>query len=169
MASRNPDRGGPLGTGPKIVIALGANIPSAVGSPVETLRAALALLEERGIRIEAVSGFHQSEAWPDPSDPAFTNAVAWIETDLEPAALLALLHDVETALGRKRSTPNAPRTLDLDLIDYRGRVEAVGPPALPHPRMGKRRFVLEPLREILPDWRHPETGETAGELLAALK
>ena len=72
-----------------------------------------------------------------------------IETDLQPFALLGLLHEVETAFGRKRSAPNAPRTLDLDLIDYRGRVEQ-GAVELPHPRMADRRFVLEPLAEIAP-------------------
>ena len=89
-----------------------------------------------------------------------------IATDLQPFALLGLLHEVETALGRKRSAPNAPRTLDLDLIDYRGRVEQ-GAVGLPHPRMAERRFVLEPLAEIAPGWRHPVTGQAVEALLAS--
>jgi 2-amino-4-hydroxy-6-hydroxymethyldihydropteridine diphosphokinase len=132
-----------------------------------TLKAALAALEDRGVRVLALSPFHQTQAWPDPADPPFTNAVAEIETQLQPFALLGLLHEVETAFGRKRSVLNAPRTLDLDLLDYRGRVEN-DEVELPHPRMGFRRFVLEPLAEIAPGWRHPVTGQTVEALLRAL-
>jgi 2-amino-4-hydroxy-6-hydroxymethyldihydropteridine diphosphokinase len=167
MASKKPDPEGPSGETPKIFIALGANIPSATGSPEATLRAALAALEERGVRVFRLSSFRQTQAWPNPADPPFINAVAWIETDLQPFALLGLLHDVETVYGRKRSAANAPRTLDLDLIDYAGRVEQ-GTVVLPHPRMADRRFVLEPLAEVAPGWRHPVTGLTVEALLAAL-
>jgi 2-amino-4-hydroxy-6-hydroxymethyldihydropteridine diphosphokinase len=113
------------------------------------------------------SGFYRSDAWPDPNDPAFVNAVAAVETELAPAALLAVLHKLEAAFGRRRSAPNAPRTLDLDLLDYHGRVEE-GPPMLPHPRMDTRVFVLFPLREIAPLWRHPVSGQTVSELIAQL-
>ena len=168
MTSNKPDPGEPAGETPQILIALGANIPSAVGSPQATLKAALAALAKRGVRILAVSSFHQTPASPDPADPTFTNAVARIESDLQPVALLELLHEVETAFGRKRSVPNAPRSLDLDLVDYRGRVEH-GAVELPHPRMAGRRFVLEPLAEIAPNWRHPVTGQRVQALLEALK
>lgn len=171
MASKKPDPGGPPskspGEMPKILIALGANIPSFAGPPEATLRAALAALEGRGIKVLALSRFHQTQAWPDPSDPPFTNAVAEIETRHQPVALLGLLHEVETEFGRKRSAPNAPRTLDLDLLDYQGRT-AHGEVELPHPRIAGRRFVLEPLAEIVPDWRHPVTGQTVATLLKAL-
>ncbi|HEX4329752.1 MAG TPA: 2-amino-4-hydroxy-6-hydroxymethyldihydropteridine diphosphokinase, partial [Burkholderiales bacterium] len=115
-----------------ILIALGANLPSQAGPPAATLAAALASLQKRDVEIRAVSPFYRSSAWPDPNDPAFVNAVAQIGTSLQPLALMKLLHDVETDFGRKRSAPNAPRSLDIDLIDYDGRME-VGPPALPHP------------------------------------
>lgn len=167
MASKKPGPEGPGGETPKILIALGANIPSAVGSPEATLRAALAALEALGVRVLNVSAFHKSPAWPDPADPPFTNAVAVIETERQPVALLGLLHEVETAFGRKRSVPNAPRSLDLDLIDYQGRIEK-GVVELPHPRMADRRFVLVPLAEVAPGWRHPVSGQTAQALLAAL-
>jgi 2-amino-4-hydroxy-6-hydroxymethyldihydropteridine diphosphokinase len=151
-----------------ILLALGANLPSPAGPPAATLRAALAALADSGITPRAVSRFYVSAAWPDPSDPAFTNAVALVDTELPPRQLLELLHGVEARFGRHRGVRNAPRTLDLDIIDYDGRVEA-GPPALPHPRLHERAFVLAPLAEIVPDWRHPVTGLTAVELLAALK
>lgn len=171
MTSKKPDPEGSFentqGEVPKILIALGANIPSVAGPPETTLKAALAALETRGVRILALSRFHQTQAWPDPTDPPFTNAVAEIETQLQPFALLGLLHEVETAFGRKRSSPNAPRSLDLDLLDYRGRIEQ-GDLKLPHPRMADRRFVLEPLAEIAPLWRHPVTGQSVDALLRAL-
>jgi len=86
---------------------------------------------------------------------------------LSPAALLNALHAVETEFGRNRGAPNAPRTLDLDLLDYDERVEE-GPPQLPHPRMETRAFVLIPLRDVAPDWRHPVSGRPLSELIAAL-
>lgn len=162
-----PDLKGPPGELPKIFIALGANIPSSAGSPADTLTAALAALEGRGVQVLEISRFHRTAAWPDPSDPPFTNAVARVGTSLQPLALLELLHEVETDFGRKRSAPNAPRTLDLDLIDYGGRIEE-GRPRLPHPRMEERRFVLEPLAEIAPDWKHPVSGTPIVELLSRL-
>ncbi len=157
----------PEGETPKIFIALGANMSSSWGPPDMTLRAALAELEARGVGVAEVSSFYRTQAWPNPSDPLFTNAVARIETKLQPLALLTLLHQVETAFGRKRSMPNAPRSLDLDLIDYAGRVEQ-GAVELPHPRLAERRFVLEPLAEIAPGWRHPVSRLTVDALLAAL-
>jgi 2-amino-4-hydroxy-6-hydroxymethyldihydropteridine diphosphokinase len=80
-----------------------------------------------------------------------------------------ILHRIESDYGRTRSAKrNAPRTLDLDLIDYDGRVEE-GPPLLPHPRLADRAFVLIPLSDIAPDWRHPVTGHSVTELVAALR
>jgi 2-amino-4-hydroxy-6-hydroxymethyldihydropteridine diphosphokinase len=167
MASKMTDPEGSPGETPQIFIALGANISSLSGPPEATLKAALTALEERGLRVLAVSRFHQTQAWPNPADPVFTNAVARIETELQPFALLGLLHEVETAFGRKRSLANGPRSLDLDLIDYRG-VVMRGALELPHPRMADRRFVLEPLAEIAPGWRHPVSGRTVEALLGAL-
>src|SRR5665213_3182997 len=137
-----------------IVIALGANLSSLVGAPHETLSAALKKLAQSGVEIVATSPFYASEAWPDPNDPPFVNAVAIVRTELSPSDLMAKLHELETSFGRKRSIPNAPRSLDLDLIDYDGRIET-GPPVLPHPRMERRAFVLVPLADVAPGWRHP--------------
>ena len=150
-----------------ILIALGANLPGPAGAPADALRAALAGLEERGVKILSVSSFYETPAWPDPEQPAFVNAVAAVETTLQPVELLTLLHGVETDFGRLRSAPNAPRTLDLDLLDYEGRVVTEGV-VLPHPRMTERSFVLVPLAEIAPAWRHPVTGEGVMDLLARL-
>jgi 2-amino-4-hydroxy-6-hydroxymethyldihydropteridine diphosphokinase len=150
-----------------ILIALGANLPSPAGKPSDTLNAALAALAARSITIEKQSGFYRSAAWPNPSDPPFINAVARVRTGLSPAALLTALHEVEASFGRKRAEPNAPRTLDLDILDYEGRVEQ-GPPVLPHPRMAGRAFVLLPLRDVAPDWRHPVSSWSISDLISAL-
>jgi 2-amino-4-hydroxy-6-hydroxymethyldihydropteridine diphosphokinase len=150
-----------------ILIALGANLPSTAGQPAETLRAALTALGTHGVDVRAVSKFYATPAWPDPNDPPFVNAVAHVETALSPTELLAALHNVETAFGRKRSERNAPRTLDLDLLDYDGRI-GPGPPELPHPRMAERGFVLIPLKDVASDWRHPATGRNVQSLIADL-
>lgn len=156
--------------GVRALVALGANLPGPAGPPRAQLDAALAALEARGVAILLRSRFFRSAAWPDPADPPFVNAVALVETTLEPRALMALLHEVEAALGRRRGAPNAPRTLDLDLIDHGGRVldGADGGPVLPHPRLAGRAFVLRPLADVAPGWRDPRDGRALAELLAAL-
>jgi 2-amino-4-hydroxy-6-hydroxymethyldihydropteridine diphosphokinase len=150
-----------------ILIALGSNLDSRAGTPAQTLTAALAALKNAAANIVAVSSYYVTPAWPDPADPVFVNAVAQIHTRLGPAALMKLLHGTETAFGRNRSTRNAPRPLDLDLLDYDGLVQD-GPPLLPHPRLAARGFVLVPLAEIAPHWRHPVTGQAVQDLIAAL-
>ena len=150
-----------------ILIALGANLPSPAGPPTATLRAALARLEEQGVKILSVSSFYETPAWPDPAQPAFVNAVAAVESTLQPVELLTLLHGVETDFGRLRSAPNAPRTLDIDLLDYDGKRMTDGV-MLPHPRMAERSFVLVPLAQVAPNWRHPVTGEAVRDLLIRL-
>jgi 2-amino-4-hydroxy-6-hydroxymethyldihydropteridine diphosphokinase len=149
------------------VIALGGNLPGGYLSMAWALAAAAARLPAEGFEVLAVSRWWRSAAWPNPQHPPFLNGVALARTDLEPEAALRALHRIEAAFGRDRSTPNAPRTLDLDLIAL-GRLVLAGPPiVLPHPRAAERLFVMGPLAEIAPDWRHPQTGETAEKLALA--
>ncbi len=102
------------------------------------------------------------------SQPWFVNAVVSVASELAPQALLDALLAVEADFGRMRGAPNAARTLDLDLLDHDGRLCDTETLVLPHPRLHLRRFVLEPLCEIAPDWRHPRLRSGAAELLAQL-
>ncbi len=153
-----------------IYIALGGNLPSRrFGGPRATLEAALAALESRGGALRRCSRWYRSAPVPASDQPWFVNAVAEIESDLDPEALLQLLHAVEEDFGRVRSLPNAARIVDLDLIDYHGKVTAAGSGlTLPHPRMHERAFVLLPLADLAPRWRHPASGAVIDEMIAEL-
>lgn len=150
-----------------ILIAIGANLPSAVGPPRATCEAALTALASGGAVAVKQSRWFSTEPQPPSGQPSFVNGVAQLRTKLKPAELLDLLHRVETAFGRERSVVNAARTLDLDLLDFDGLVQD-GPPALPHPRMDGRTFVLLPLADVAPVWRHPVSGRSVQELIAGI-
>lgn len=133
------------------------------------LEAAIAELERRGVAVLARSSVHTTEPWPPSDQPNYSNAAIAVDSgDYGPAALLALLLEVERAFGRERRERWAARTLDLDLLDYDGQVLEAEGLSLPHPRLHERRFVLAPLAEISGGWRHPILSKTAGELLADL-
>jgi 2-amino-4-hydroxy-6-hydroxymethyldihydropteridine diphosphokinase len=153
-----------------ILIGLGANLPSAShGAPQATLEAALAALAKAGVAVERRSPWYRTAPVPAGDQPWYVNGVAAVATRLGPAELLALLHRIEDRFGRERRTRNEPRVLDLDLLDYDGLVQPGGPgPALPHPRMHERAFVLLPLRDVAPDWRHPVSGATVAALIDRL-
>lgn len=152
-----------------ILVALGANLTHPVhGSPAATLRAALARFPAVGLQVAACSRFFETAPVPASDQPWFVNAVARVETALDPAAVLAALHGIEAEFGRVRQIRWEARVLDLDLIDYDGRIAGPPGPELPHPRMADRGFVLLPLADIAPDWRHPASGIAVTELIARL-
>jgi 2-amino-4-hydroxy-6-hydroxymethyldihydropteridine diphosphokinase len=169
-------------------IGLGGNLESAAGGPVETLLAALSMLQGRGLRLAAVSRIYRTPAFPAGSGPDFANACALVDTDLAADQLLALLHATEAAFARRRDLRWGARTLDLDLLflgdavlpDHRTwahwaqlppdrqATEAPDRLILPHPRLTERPFVLIPLAEIAPGWRHPVTGRSVAGMANAL-
>ena len=169
-------------------IALGSNVKSAAGLPIVTLGNALEALERRGAVIRAISRFYTTPAYPAGSGPEFVNAAAWIEADWTAPEFLGQLHEIETDLGRIRSVRWGPRVIDLDLLAIddlvlpdaetyqewhdlpleRQMADAPDKLILPHPRLHERAFVLIPLRDIAPDWRHPVSGLTVRQLCDAL-
>lgn len=152
-------------------IGLGANLPHEhFGSPRQTLEAALAELARRGVRTVQVSSWYRTAPVPASDQPWYVNAVAEVASDLPADALLAELHAVEAAFGRARTIPNAARPIDLDLLDFNGEIAVGGPgrATLPHPRMTDRAFVLLPLADLAPEWRHPASRLSVRALIAAL-
>lgn len=150
-----------------VVVALGSNLAYGAQSPEQILEAALACFPEEGLRLVKRSGWWRSKAWPDAEAPAFLNGVALVAAGLGPREVMQALLRIERRFGRDRSAANAPRTLDLDLIAH-GRTILDEPGlTLPHPRAAERLFVMGPLAEIAPDWRHPVVRATAAELAAS--
>jgi 2-amino-4-hydroxy-6-hydroxymethyldihydropteridine diphosphokinase len=160
------------------LIAIGANLPGADGeTPLQTCRHAAARLDRlAGARLAGLSRWYVSAPVPPSGQPPYVNGVALLvfqgPRPIDPAALLGQLMDIEAECGRRRNVPNAARTLDLDLIAIDtadGPVVRSAPdPILPHPRAHLRAFVLAPVADVAPAWRHPVLGRTASDLLADL-
>lgn len=138
-----------------IFIALGANLPSRFGSPEETLLAAQAALEARGVTISKSSSIWLSAPVPASDQPWYRNAVVAVETAYEPQELLSVLKVIEVDFGRQSAERDAARPLDLDILAYDDRVYDQAGLQIPHPRMEGRAFVLYPLQEVSPLWQHP--------------
>jgi 2-amino-4-hydroxy-6-hydroxymethyldihydropteridine diphosphokinase len=147
-----------------IVVALGSNLHGHHGSTRALLEAALSALPTAGLQVAAASRWWRSAAWPDGASPEYLNGVVLVETDLDPWGVMAALLKLEAAFGRERAHANGPRTLDLDLIAHGRLVLAEPTLTLPHPRAHLRGFVMGPLAEIAPDWRHPSMGLSAAAL-----
>lgn len=155
-----------MNTDEAVIVALGGNMAGDFGSSEALLEAALAGLAEAGLPILLRSSWWRSAAWPDPNAQEYRNGVVLVEAQLSPQDLIQTLFTIEARFGRSRGERNASRTLDLDLIAY-GRVVSDDPAlTLPHPRAHERLFVMGPLAEIAPRWRHPVLGRTAQELAA---
>jgi 2-amino-4-hydroxy-6-hydroxymethyldihydropteridine diphosphokinase len=156
------------------LIGVGANLPGPGGEPaLDTCRRAVAAMDLfPGMRLGGLSRWFLTAPVPASGQPHYVNGVASLVVDpkatIDPAALLARLLALETACGRERSTPNAARTLDLDIIAIGDIVRDAPDPILPHPRAHLRAFVLAPLVDVAPGWVHPILGRSAAELLAEL-
>ncbi len=147
-----------------VVIALGSNLAGGFGSSEALLEAVLARFPAVGLKVLRRSSWWRSAAWPDPTGPEYRNGVALVEADRRPAETLQALLEIEAAFGRARGERNAARTLDLDLIAHGRTVLETADLVLPHPRAHERRFVMGPLAEIAPEWRHPVLDRTAADL-----
>ncbi len=156
-----------------ILIGLGANVPGPWGKPHQTLEKALEILDENPLSVVKASTIIVTKPFGVTDQPEFVNAVAQIQTGLKPQALMTRLHEIELLADRRRTVRWGPRTLDLDLLDYDDQVlsgdgESYGhqtPLVLPHPGIAERTFVLEPIAEIAPNWKHPVSGLSARKML----
>jgi len=169
-----------LGTRGKTLVGLGANCPGPWGRPADTIARALRELARAGVTVEAVSAFYETAAVGRAGQPAYVNAVALIDTHLPPEALLWLLKRIEREAGRRGGSPWGRRTLDIDILDHKGRIEhwqgkhprfaraGPRPLVLPHPWIEKQPFVLRPLLDVAPNWRHPVTKRSARALWQAV-
>ncbi|MDE2238588.1 MAG: 2-amino-4-hydroxy-6-hydroxymethyldihydropteridine diphosphokinase [Rhodospirillales bacterium] len=153
-----------------ILIAIGANLAGGDGiTPMETCAAAAGAIRAiQGLEFVALSLWYRTRAIPASSQPDYCNGMIRMRGEIDPAALLRQLHEIEIKFGRERSAPNAARTLDLDIIDMAGIIRATPDPVLPHPRAHLRAFVLRPLLDVNPAWRHPVLKQNVTTLLAEL-
>jgi len=150
-------------------IALGSNLNSEFGDREANLEEAVQRIGGLG-EVRAVSSFYDTEPVGFLEQPRFLNGALVLETELEPVELMRELLGVERAMGRERegAIAKGPRVIDLDLLLYGDVVMSTEELTLPHPEMQARRFVLEPLAEIAPEWIHPVLGVTVGTMLERL-
>ena len=155
-----------------IILSLGSNLQSKFGSRFKNLNLAMQHLKKKGIIINKKSSFYETPSYPDKNKPKFINMVVEVKTDLLPINLMLILINIEKLLGRQRRKKNDPRTCDIDIIDYDGQVNEFltqnSKLIIPHKDLSSRNFVLFPLQEILPDWKHPKSKENVSALIQKL-
>jgi 2-amino-4-hydroxy-6-hydroxymethyldihydropteridine diphosphokinase len=150
----------------KAYLAIGSNL----GNKINNIEVTKFELEKYNIKIIKSSSIYTSESWPDPYKPNYMNIIIKIEKSLVPLELLKICNLIELKLGRVRSQKNAPRTCDIDIIDYDKRIlnEKNNKLILPHPRMNERNFVLLPLFEVDKSWKHPKSKSNIVNLINSL-
>ena len=150
----------------RLFIGLGANLtPHGYATPQAGCEAAVVMLGNLGVNVVRMSRWYESEPVPPSDQPWYLNAVVEATTSFDAVETLAVLHRVEAHFGRVRSVRNAARVLDLDLLDFGGQIHDQAALEVPHPRMHERAFVLLPLRELVADWAHPQTGQSLDTLV----
>lgn len=149
-----------------IFIGVGTNL----GDRLQNIRRAYELIEEQAGQILQRSSVYQSPPWGFEADQDFYNTVICLQTEHTPDALIRILKNTEQLMGRVKTSEQGyeSRVIDLDIVDFEGRVLITDLLQLPHPNMHRRAFVLKPLQEICPRWVHPVTHESIDVLLNAL-
>jgi len=154
------------------LLGLGSNLPSSFGDRFKNIDLAISYMESYKITLVKKSSFYETPSYPDLRNPKFINIVIGISTDLIPIDLAAILFNIEKKLERKRIVKNEPRTCDIDILDYKGKIINFNYKdstfKIPHEKLVYRNFVLYPLREIEPNWKHPRTKETIDVLINKL-
>ena len=155
-----------------ILLGVGSNLSSSYGDRFKNIDMAISALDGYGILIKKLSSYYESLAFPNNNDPKFINVVAEVDTKLPPVDLASVMIFIENTLERVRVKKNDPRTCDIDLIDYENKIFDFKYNNLnftvPHKELIHRNFVLIPLQEIIPDWKHPITNEHINILIDRL-
>ena len=155
-----------------IFLGLGSNLPSKYGDSFANINLAISSLEAYGVKVIKKSSFYKTPSYPDRENPKFINVVILVETNLLPIDLMSVLIFIEEKLERKRVKKNDPRTCDIDIIDYNSQILNLKYNNLdftvPHKELTSRNFVLFPLQEISPKWKHPITKESISTLIDKL-
>ena len=155
-----------------IFLGLGSNLSSKFGDRFVNINLAISFLEGYGIKVIKKSSFYETPSYPNKENPKFINAVILVETILPPSDLMSVLIFIEEKLERKRGKKNDPRTCDIDIIDYNRQILNLRYNNLdltvPHKELTSRNFMLFPLQEISPTWKHPKTKEIISVLLQKL-
>ena len=155
-----------------IFLGLGSNLSSKYGDKFANIGLAISFLEAYGIKLIKKSSFYKTPSYPDRENPKFINVVILVKTNLPPIDLMSVLVFIEEKLERKRVKKNDPRTCDIDIIDYNNQIFNLKfnnlDFTLPHKELTSRNFVLFPLQEISPMWKHPKSKETIDNLIQKL-
>ncbi len=151
-----------------IFVALGSNLPSRYGAPLDTIFAAMRAMDKGGIKVLDVSRIWRTAPVPVSDQPDFYNAVVRVQFMDNAHALLYILQHIEADFGRERSVRNAARPLDLDILAFGDNIITVDGLNVPHPRLHERGFVLFPLRDVAGAWRHPVRRLSVAGMIAAL-
>ena len=152
-----------------LILGLGSNLSSSYGDRFYNIDAAIKYLEIYGIKLISKSSYYETPSYPDKNNPKFINVVISAQTKLPPEDLASVLLFIEEKLERKRKNKNDPRTCDIDIIDYNNQVLNFKYLDLdffvPHQKISSRNFVLIPLNEIIPTWKHPKTDNSIAYLI----
>ena len=155
-----------------IILGLGSNLASSFGDRFKNIELAISTLNHKGVLINKKSSFYETPSYPDKNNPKFINIVVEVKTEFSPMDLASVLISIEESLERRRKLKNDPRTCDIDIIDFQNKVMSFKLKNLtfkvPHENLTFRNFVLYPLREINPKWKHPKSGKLISELIDEL-
>jgi 2-amino-4-hydroxy-6-hydroxymethyldihydropteridine diphosphokinase len=155
-----------------ILLSLGSNLPSKFGDSKNTILKCYEFFNNNDIKILKKSSFYETFAIPNKSDPKFVNSVISVETRFSPEELIKYILKVEEKFDRKREQINAPRTCDIDIVDFNSKIINIFNKnislEIPHPRLEQRSFVLYPIREIDKNWKSPLSGKKIDQLIENL-
>ena len=155
-----------------IFLSLGSNLSSSFGNRFDNINFAISFIQENKIHVINQSSYYETNSFPDSSKPKYINIIIKVSTTLTPSKFASILLSIEEKLERKRFKKNDPRTCDIDIIDYNNEVIDIDLKNInffsPHKNLSSRNFVLYPLKEILPSWKHPLTNESIDVLISKL-